>query len=157
MEYPSNQWTLRSSVRCFEQVRVFRGPQNAEGVPISLAKWGSGVPVSLYRDMGTGVPISRGSPYRAYTGTRLHELNFTRYGACTNSLLKKGGSVCSTFKALSSDTSFIKIGQKLSTLEFNFRYRLSSPRGPKISTFWGRIEGLPCEIGAPIHHVMVGD
>ena len=38
-------------------------------------------------------------------------------------------SFCSSFKALSTDSSFIKIGvcyQKLSTLEFNFHYRLSS-------------------------------
>ena len=38
-------------------------------------------------------------------------------------------SFCSAFKALSTDTSFIKIGvcqQKLSTLEFNFYYRFSS-------------------------------
>ena len=56
-----------SRVRCFEQVRVFRGPQNAEGVPISLVKWGWGRP-HITRDLGTGVPISRGSPYRAYTG-----------------------------------------------------------------------------------------
>ena len=66
MAYPSNQWMSRSRVRCFEQVRVFRGPQNAEGVPISLVKWGWGGP-HITRDMGTGVPISRGSPYRAYT------------------------------------------------------------------------------------------
>ena len=47
---------------CFEQVRVFQGPQNAEGVPISLVKWGWGGP-HITRDMGTGVPISRGSPF----------------------------------------------------------------------------------------------
>ena len=38
-------------------------------------------------------------------------------------------SFCSLFKALSTDASFIKIGvcyQKLSTLEYNFHYRLSS-------------------------------
>ena len=58
MAYPSNQWMSRSRVRCFEQVRVFRGPQNAEGVPISLVKWGWGGP-HITRDMGTGVPISR--------------------------------------------------------------------------------------------------
>ena len=68
MAYPSNQWMSRSRVRCFEQVRVFRGPQNAEGVPISLVKWGWGGP-HITRDMGTGVPISRGSPHRAYTGS----------------------------------------------------------------------------------------
>ena len=42
--------------------------------------------------------------------------------------LTKRVSFCSSFKALSTDTSFIKIGvcyQKLSTLEFNFHYRLS--------------------------------
>ena len=46
-----------------------------------------------------------------------------------NSLLEKGVSFCSSLKALSTDTSFIKIGvccQKLLTLEFNFHYRLSS-------------------------------
>ena len=53
MAYPSNQWMSRSRVRCFEQVRVFQGPQNAEGVPISLVKWGWGGPHF------TGVPISR--------------------------------------------------------------------------------------------------
>ena len=42
----------------YEQVRVFRGPQNAEGIPISLGKWGWGGP-HITRDMGTGVPISR--------------------------------------------------------------------------------------------------
>ena len=43
--------------------------------------------------------------------------------------LTKRISLCSSFKALSTDTIFIKIGlcyQKLSTLEFNFHYRLSS-------------------------------
>ena len=67
MAYPSNQWMSRSRVRCFEQVCVFRGPQNAEGVPILLVKWGWGGP-HITRDMGMEVPISRGSPYRAYTG-----------------------------------------------------------------------------------------
>ena len=62
MAHPSNQWMSRSRVRCFEQVRVFQGPQNAEGVPISLVKWGWGGP-HITRDMGTGVPISRGSPF----------------------------------------------------------------------------------------------
>ena len=66
MAYPSNQWMSRSRVRCFEQVRVFRGPQNAEGVPISLVKWGWGGP-HITRDMGTGVPISRGFPHFALT------------------------------------------------------------------------------------------
>ena len=66
MAYPSNQWASRSSVRCFEQFRVFRGSQNAEGVPIPLVKWGWGGP-HITRNMGTGFPISRGSPYRAYT------------------------------------------------------------------------------------------
>ena len=70
MVYPCNQWMSRSRVRCFKQVRVFRGPQNAEGVPISLVKWGWGGP-HITRDMGTGVPISRGSPYRAYTGPNM--------------------------------------------------------------------------------------
>ena len=46
---------------------TIRGPQNAEGIPVSLAKWGWGGP-HITRDMGMGVPISRGSPYRAYTG-----------------------------------------------------------------------------------------
>ena len=67
MIYPSSHWTSRSSVRCFEQVRVFRGPKNAEGVPISLVKWGWGG-LHITRDMGTVVPISRGPPYRTYTG-----------------------------------------------------------------------------------------
>ena len=54
----------------------------------------------------------------------------TRQGLPTapvlKSLLEKS---CSSLKALSTDTSFIKFGvcqQKLSTLEFNFHYRLSS-------------------------------
>ena len=51
---------------------TIRGPQNAEGIPISLGKWGWGGP-HITRDMGTGVPISRGSPYRAYTGTRFQQ------------------------------------------------------------------------------------
>ena len=43
--------------------------------------------------------------------------------------LTKRISFCGSFKALSTDTSFIKIGvcyQKLSTLECNFHSRLSS-------------------------------
>ena len=43
--------------------------------------------------------------------------------------LTKRAPFCSSLKALSIDTSFSKIGvcqQKLSTLEFYFRYRLSS-------------------------------
>ena len=43
--------------------------------------------------------------------------------------LTKKVSFCSSFKALSTETSYIKIGvcyQKLSTLEFNSHYRLSS-------------------------------
>ena len=46
-----------------------------------------------------------------------------------NSLLEKRISFCSSFKALSTDSSFIKIGNyyhKLSILELNFHYRLSS-------------------------------
>ena len=46
-----------------------------------------------------------------------------------NSLLEKRVSFCSSLKALSTDTSYIKIGvccQKLSTLELNFHYWLSS-------------------------------
>ena len=46
-----------------------------------------------------------------------------------NSLLEKRVSFCSSLKALSTDTSFIKIGfccQKLSTPEFNYHYRISS-------------------------------
>ena len=46
-----------------------------------------------------------------------------------NSLLEKRVSFCSSLKALSTDTSFIKIRfccQKLLTLEFNFHCRLSS-------------------------------
>ena len=46
-----------------------------------------------------------------------------------NNLLEKRISFCSSFKTLSTDTSFIKIGvcyQKLSTLEGNFHYQLSS-------------------------------
>ena len=42
-----------------------------------------------------------------------------------NSMLEKRVSFRSSFRALSTDTSFIKIGvcyQKLSTLEFNFHY-----------------------------------
>ena len=31
----------------YEQIGVFRGPQNAEGITISLVKWGWGVPTSL--------------------------------------------------------------------------------------------------------------
>jgi len=49
-----------------------------------------------------------------------------------NRLLEKRVPFCSSLKALSTDTSFIKIGvcqQKLSTLEFNFYYRLSSHWG----------------------------
>ena len=49
--------------------------------------------------------------------------------AVLDSLLEKRISFCSSFKALSTDASFIKIGvcyQKLSTLELNFHYRLSS-------------------------------
>ena len=56
---------------------TIRGPQNAEGIPISLEKWGWGGP-HITRDMGTGVPISRGSPYRAYTGLRLLRLTVTQ-------------------------------------------------------------------------------
>ena len=40
----------------YEQVRVFQDLQNAEGIPISLAKW------------GLGGPHITGSHYRAYTG-----------------------------------------------------------------------------------------
>ena len=45
-----------------------------------------------------------------------------------NSLLEKGISFCSSFRALSTGTSFVKIGvcyQKVSTTELNFHYRLS--------------------------------
>ena len=78
MAYPSNQWMSRSRVRCFQQVRVFRGPQNAEGVPILLVKWGwgGGGGPHITRDMGTGVAISRGSPYRAYTGTSSYPFEY---------------------------------------------------------------------------------
>ena len=65
MAYPSNQWMSRSRVRRFEQVRVFRGPQNAEGVPISLVKWGWGVPISL-GIWGRGSPF-HGGPHIALT------------------------------------------------------------------------------------------
>ena len=49
--------------------------------------------------------------------------------AILNSLLEKRVWFCSSFKALSTDTSFIKVGvcyQKLSTLECDFHYWLSS-------------------------------
>ena len=60
---------------------------------------------------------------------RIRDVNFTRYGACTKQLAGKRVSFCSSLKAVSTDTSFIKIGvccQKWLTLEFNFHYRLSS-------------------------------
>ena len=50
------------------------------------------------------------------------------YNNIRNSLMRKV-SFCSYLKPLSTDTSFIKIEvcyQKLSTLEFNFHYQLSS-------------------------------
>ena len=56
-------------------------------------------------------------------------MNFTRYGACTKQLACKKLSFCSSLKALSTDTSFVKIGvccQKLLAIEFNFHYWLSS-------------------------------
>ena len=57
------------------------------------------------------------------------EFYYVGMAPALNSLLEKWVSFCSSLKALSTDTSFIKIGfcyQKLSTLEFNFHYQLSS-------------------------------
>ena len=80
-----------------------------------------------------------------------------------NSLLAKRVSFCSSFNALCTDTSFIKIGvcyQKLLTLEFNFHYRLSSHcvrgRGGAnclllpFSSFWYRRARGCCIQGKPI-------
>ena len=50
------------------QCPMFTNRSVSSGVPISLAKLGWGGP-HITRDIGTGDPISRGSPYRAYTGS----------------------------------------------------------------------------------------
>ena len=44
-----------------------------------------------------------------YRHLRLREVHFTRYGASIIQLAGKRVSFCSSFKALSNDTSFIKL------------------------------------------------
>ena len=71
-------------------------------------------------------PPCKNPGYGPGTGTGLMRSEFLLGTApVLNSLLEKRVSFCSSFKALSTDTSFIKIGvcyQKSSTLEFNFYY-----------------------------------
>ena len=60
---------------------------------------------------------------------RLRKVNLLGTVPVVNSLLEKRISFCSSLKTLSTDTSFIKIEvccQKLSTVEFNLHYWLSS-------------------------------
>ena len=89
-------------------------------VPIFPVKWGPGSPSSQENgDPGSPFYQEDGDPI----GKRLREVNFNRYGACTKQLAGKRVSFCSSFKVLSTDTTFIKIGvcyQKLLTLEMNF-------------------------------------
>ena len=47
------------------------------GDPYIASEMGLGGP-HITRDNGTGVPISRGSPYRAYTGLSLRESGYAR-------------------------------------------------------------------------------
>ena len=75
-----------------------------------------------------GIQYFGGYKISCDTGTGSSSVCICIYDNIRHSLTKRV-SFCSSFKALSTDTSFIKIGvcyQKLSTLEFNFHYRLSS-------------------------------
>ena len=65
----SNQWMSRWSAHVLPANKSvsYGEPCTAKGSLRSLAIWGLGGP-HITSDLGPGGPISRGAPYRAYTG-----------------------------------------------------------------------------------------
>ena len=84
MAYHSNQWMSRSSAQYLRTGPCLPGSPKCWGDPYTAREMGLGGP-HITRDMGMGAPISRGSPYRAYTGTSSYRFEYNLYSYTTQS------------------------------------------------------------------------